>query len=173
MINLIFGDCLEKMDDISDRSIDMICCDLPYGTTRLKWDSVIDIDLLFEQYERIIKLKGSIVLFGNQPFTSEVIFKKISLYKYSWIWIKPFPTGFLNANYRPMLSFEDIMIFSLSGAGAGSKKNSMYYYPQNLVRINKIKKNKKESRGQHIHNTINCGHKRIKESEKLNQYKLF
>jgi len=165
-IEMIQGDCLIAMKDIPDGSIDMILCDLPYGTTRLKWDSPIDIKALFVEYERVIKRHGAIVLFGNQPFTSNLIMTQHNLYKYSWMWVKPFPTGFLNANYRPMLSFEDIAVFSKSGAGAGSKGNNMQYYPQGLIAVNKPKKNKKGARGQHIHSTVNCGVENVLNSEK-------
>ena len=130
-------DSVEAATHFEDNSIDMILCDLPYGTTRLKWDSIIDLDKLFAQYERIIKDKGAIVLFANQPFTSILIRLKPELYRYSWIWEKPFPTGFLNANYRPLLTYEDIAVFSKSGAGAGSKQKNMKYYPQGLVEVNK------------------------------------
>lgn len=169
---IYLGDCLELMQQIPDGSVDMVLCDLPYGTTRLKWDSVIDLEILFKQYERLIKPKGAIVLFGNQPFTSKLIMTRLELYKYSWIWVKPFPTGFLNSNYRPMLSFEDILVFSKSGAGAGSKENNMNYYPQGLIEVNKKKNNKKGTRGQHIHDTANCGAQNILNSEKEYQQKF-
>ena len=166
MSNLIFGDCQEYLPTLDSESFDLILCDLPYGTTRLKWDSPIDLNFLFDEYERLIKQKGAIVLFGNQPFTSNLIMTRPKLYKYSWIWIKSFPTGFLNANYRPMLSYEDILVFSKSGAGAGSKLNNMNYYPQGLIEVNKTKKNKKGTRGKHIHDTINCGDNNILNSDK-------
>ena len=160
------GDCLDVMKGIDDESIDMVFSDLPYGTTRLKWDCQIDLELLFLEYERVIKPKGAIVLFGNQPFTSKLVMTRPSLYKYSWMWVKPFPTGFLNANYRPMLSFEDILVFSKAGAGAGSKDDNMNYYPQGLIEINRKKRNKKGTRGQHIHDTINCGNENVLNSNK-------
>jgi site-specific DNA-methyltransferase (adenine-specific) len=172
MIKLIQGDCLEKMKDIPDGSIDLVLCDLPYGTTRLKWDCPIDLTAMFCLYDTLIKPKGAIVLFGNQPFTSKLVMTRPTLYKYSWMWVKPFPTGFLNANYRPMLSFEDILVFSKSGAGAGSKNNNMNYYPQGLIEINKKKKNKKGTRGQHIHDTVNCGKQNVLNSEKEYQQKF-
>ncbi len=146
------------MKDIDDKSVDMILCDLPYGTTRCKWDSLVDLDKLWTKYKSIIKDDGAIILTANQPFTSKLVSSNYEMYKYSWIWKKPFPTGFLNANYRPMLSFEDILVFSKSGAGAGSKnKGCMKYFPQGLVEINKSKKNKANSRGKQIHETANVG----------------
>lgn len=155
---IICGDCLEIMPTLPDKSIDLILCDLPYGTTQCKWDTIIDLDKLWIQYKRIIKDNGAIVLTANQPFTSRLVSFNYEMYKYSWIWKKPFPTGFLNANYRPMLIFEDILVFSKMGSGAGSKnKGCMKYYPQGLIPINKKKKNKANSRGIHIHETKNVG----------------
>ena len=84
--NLRQGDCLEVMKDIPDKSIDMILCDLPYGTTRNKWDSVIPLDKLWEQYERIIKDNGAIVLFSQMPFSAELVRTNLKLFKYEWIW---------------------------------------------------------------------------------------
>ena len=88
MIDLKRGDCLELMKDISDKSIDMILCDLPYGTTRNKWDSVIPLDKLWEQYKRIIKDNGAIVLFSQMPFSSELVHSNLKLFRYEWIWQK-------------------------------------------------------------------------------------
>ena len=88
MIKLLQGDCLELMKDIKDKSIDMILCDLPYGITACKWDSVIPFEPLWEQYNRVIKDAGAIVLFGSEPFTSKLILSNLSMYKYNWYWIK-------------------------------------------------------------------------------------
>ena len=82
------GDCLELMKGIPDKSIDMILCDLPYGTSACKWDNIISFEPLWEQYNRIIKDNGAIVLFANQPFTSKLIISNLNLYKYNWIWVK-------------------------------------------------------------------------------------
>lgn len=87
-INLYQGDCLEEMKEIKDKSIDMILCDLPYGTTKCKWDVIIDLTLLWEQYNRIIKDNGAIVLFGSEPFTSILICSNVKMFKYNWIWQK-------------------------------------------------------------------------------------
>jgi site-specific DNA-methyltransferase (adenine-specific) len=81
-------DCLKVMPEIADKSIDMILCDLPYGTTACKWDSVIPFDKLWEQYNRIIKDNGAIVLFGSEPFSSALRMSNIKNYKYDWVWIK-------------------------------------------------------------------------------------
>ena len=87
-IKLLHGDCLELMKDIPAASIDLILCDLPYGTTRNKWDSVIPLELLWEEYRRVIKSNGAIVLFSQQPFTSELVTSNKSMFKYEWVWQK-------------------------------------------------------------------------------------
>jgi site-specific DNA-methyltransferase (adenine-specific) len=144
MIDLKHGDCLELMKDIPDKSIDMILCDLPYGTTALNWDKQLDFDKLWEQYERIIKDNGIICLFGIQPFTSLLISSKVNLYRYSWIWKKDTATGHLNANYKCLNITEDICIFSKASVGSLSK-NPIRYYPIGLRKINKTKKNNPNS----------------------------
>ena len=111
MIDLRQGDCLELMKDIPDKSIDMILCDLPYGTTRNKWDSVIPLDKLWEQYERIIKENGAIILFSQMPFTAELTHSNLKLFKYEWIWEKDNGTGFLNAKKMPLKIHENILVF--------------------------------------------------------------
>jgi site-specific DNA-methyltransferase (adenine-specific) len=108
---VLLGDCLELMKDIPDASIDMILCDLPYGTTQNKWDSVIDLPKLWEQYERIIKPNGAIVLTAAQPFTSLLVASNIKLFKYDWVWKKPKGTGHLNAKKQPMRDKEDVLVF--------------------------------------------------------------
>lgn len=105
------GDCLELMKSIPDKSIDMILCDLPYGTTKNKWDSVIDLDLLWQQYERIIKDNGAIVLFAQVPFNIVLGGANLKLLKYEWIWEKDNGTGFLNAKKMPLKIHENILIF--------------------------------------------------------------
>ena len=105
------GDCLEAMKSIPDKSIDMILCDLPYGTTRNKWDTVIDLDLLWSQYERINKDNGAIVLFAQVPFNIVLGYSNLKLLKYEWIWEKEQGTGHLNAKKMPLKSHENIMVF--------------------------------------------------------------
>lgn len=105
------GDCLEVMKEIEDGTVDMICCDLPYGTTACKWDSIIPFDLLWKQYKRIIKKNAAIVLFGSQPFTSALGASNIQMLRYSYVWEKSRATGHLNAKKMPMKSIEDILIF--------------------------------------------------------------
>lgn len=108
---LLNGDCLELMKDIPDGSVDMILCDLPYGTTQCKWDTIIPFDLLWEQYWKVIKANGAIVLTASQPFTSSLIMSQIKNFKYDMVWDKIKGTGFLNAKKMPMRNHESILIF--------------------------------------------------------------
>lgn len=106
------GDCLELLKDISKASVDMILCDLPYGTTACKWDSQIDLVALWSQYERVIKDNGAIVLFSQMPFTAQLALSNTKLFRYEWIWLKGNrATGFLNANRMPMKNHENILVF--------------------------------------------------------------
>lgn len=111
MIDIKQGDCLELMKDIPDESIDMILCDLPYGTTKNKWDSVIPLNKLWKSYERIIKDNGAIVLFSQMPFSAELVHSNLKLFKYEWIWQKDNGTGFLNAKKMPLKIHENILVF--------------------------------------------------------------
>ena len=110
-INLLHGDCLELMNDIPDKSVDMILCDLPYGVTQCKWDAIIPFDKLWEQYNRIIKNNGAVVLFGSEPFTSLLICSNLKNFKYNWIWQKNNTTGFINAKKQPLNDNETISVF--------------------------------------------------------------
>lgn len=110
-IKLIQGDCLEKMKDIPDKSIDMVLCDLPYAVTKAKWDIAIPFEPLWEQYERIIKDNGVIALFGSEPFASKLRLSNEKLYRYDWYWIKEKGKGHLNAKKMPLKSVETISIF--------------------------------------------------------------
>lgn len=122
MYKLLHGDCLELMKDIPDESVDMILCDLPYGcTARNKWDVIIPFDKLWEQYNRIIKNNGAIVLFGSGIFTANLMKSNEKYWRYNLIWQKTTPTGFLNANRMPLRSHEDICVFY---------KKSPVYNPQ-------------------------------------------
>ena len=118
---IIQGDCLEVMKDIPNKSIDMILCDLPYGTTACKWDTIIPFEPLWEQYKRIIKDNGAIVLTASQPFTSALVMSNIKMFKYEWIWEKPNGTSPFKAKYMPMVNCEEILVF-----GSGKLK----YNPQ-------------------------------------------
>jgi len=109
--DLILGNCLESMPYIEPGSVDAVITDLPYGTTRCKWDSVIPLEKLWCEYERLLKPKGVIVLFAGQPFTSALISSNASKFKYCWYWEKEKGTGFLNAKIQPMRTIEEVCIF--------------------------------------------------------------
>ena len=137
---IIHGDCLEVMRQFPDKSIDMILCDLPYGTTQNKWDSIIPLDKLWEQYERIIKDNGCIALFSQTPFDKVLGNSNLKLLKYEWVWEKNKATGFLNSKKMPLKAHENILIFY---------KNPPIYNPQGLIKkdkptINKGSRGKKE-----------------------------
>ena len=135
-IKLIHGDCLEKMKDIPDKSVDMVLCDLPYGTTACKWDSIIPFDKLWEQYNRVIKDNGAIVLFGSEPFTSMLICSNIKMFKYRWVWNKKFASNFSICKYQPLKIHEDICVFSIK---------THKYIPQITQRDSPIVKGKNRS----------------------------
>lgn len=112
IINTVFeGDCIEYMKQFPDKCIDMILCDLPYGTTQNKWDSIIPLDTLWEQYSRIIKDNGAIVLTSQGLFTAELMLSNKKMFKYKWIWEKSKPTNFLNAKKQPLRKYEDVCVF--------------------------------------------------------------
>lgn len=114
MMNLLHGDCLELMRDIPDKSVDMILCDLPYGTTACKWDVVIPFEPLWEQYKRVIKDRGAIVLFGSQPFTSALVMSNPRMFSHSWVWNKKYPANYPLAKKQPMKVHEDVLVFGSS-----------------------------------------------------------
>ena len=128
-LNTIYNmDCIEGMKQIPDKSIDMILCDLPYGTTACKWDVIIPFEPLWEQYKRIIKDNGAIVLTASQPFTSALVMSNPKMFKYEWIWEKTIPSGMFSAKYQPMKKHENILVF-------GNKK----------VKFNPIKEKRSEN----------------------------
>lgn len=105
------GDCLELLKNIPAGSVDMILCDLPYGISRNKWDTIIPFDALWNAYERVIKENGAIVLFGSGRFTAELIVSNSKLWRYNLVWEKTTPTGFLNAKKMPLRCHEDVLVF--------------------------------------------------------------
>ena len=111
MVQLYHDDCIEVMKNIPSGSVDLILCDLPYGTTRNKWDQIIPLDGLWEQYNRIIKNNGCIALFCDGMFMAELMVSNKKLWKYNLVWDKILPSGFLNANKQPLRSHEEIAIF--------------------------------------------------------------
>lgn len=139
-INQIYNmDCLEGMQLIEDKTIDMILCDLPYGTTNCKWDEIIPFEPLWQQYERIIKDNGAIVLTASQPFTTKLIASNYRLFRYEWIWKKGnHVTGFPNAKKMPMKNHENICVFY---------KKLPVYNPQGLLPLAKVKRKQKRKIG--------------------------
>lgn len=137
-ITLWCGDCLELMKDIPDKSIDMILCDLPYGTTACEWDSVIPFEPLWEQYNRIIRINGYIVLFSSQPFTTKLINSNINNFSHQWIWDKKMSANPLLCRKMPMKNFEDICVFCFNY----DKYDFRRIYFKNVLEF--IKKSKSE-----------------------------
>ena len=129
--SLLQGDCLDIMRDIPDGSIDAVICDLPYGTTKNPWDSVIPLDALWMEYKRIIKPAGAIVLFAQTPFDKVLGASNIEMLKYEWIWEKDSGTGHLNSKFAPMKKHENILVFSNKAACfVKNIDDAMTYYPQ-------------------------------------------
>lgn len=134
MVDLRNGDCLELMKDIPDGSVDMVLADLPYGCTRCKWDSVIDIPQMFECFRKIIKPGGVIALFGQEPFSTKLRIACMDWYKYDWYWQKNKPANFVHAKNMPMRNVELISVFSQGAINHKSlSKLRMPYNPQGLI----------------------------------------
>lgn len=137
---LYHGDCLEVMDKLieQDIKVDMVLCDLPYGTTKCKWDSTISLNGLWEKYLKLIKPDGYIVLFSQTPFDKELGHSNINMLKYEWIWIKDKPTGHLNANYAPMKAHENILVFTNDNTSyTKSNPNNGYRIGDLLTKVEK------------------------------------
>lgn len=129
-MRLLHGDCLQVMGELPDESMDLILCDLPYGVTDCKWDSIIPFDELWAHYERLLKSNGAAVLFSVQPFTTRLIESNIKSFRYCWYWLKNQPTGFSYARYQPMRKVEDICVFY---------KQMPTYNPQGLQKVENAK----------------------------------
>lgn len=127
-LSLFNGDCLKVMQDIPQKSIDLILCDLPYQVTNCKWDKLIPFNLLWQQYDRVIKDNGAVVLFAVQPFTTKLIHSNLKDFRYCWYWKKNNVTGFSYARYQPMRCVEDICVFY---------KKMPTYNPQGLKKVDK------------------------------------
>ena len=127
-----FGDCLELMKNIPDKSVDMVLCDLPFGVTACKWDKTINFQLLWEQYRRIVVYGGGIILFGTEPFSTLLRMSNLKGYKYDWIWDKHFPRGMHIVKKRPMQKHENISVFTTNG-------ETPKYYPIMTLRDKPVK----------------------------------
>ena len=176
-VRVIQGECLELLKTLPDNSVHLILCDLPYGTTKCKWDSVIDIDKLWVEYKRIlVKPTGVVVLFGQQPFTTRLIAGNYEWFKYTMIWKKNKTTQYLLANYRPMKCTEDICVFSPGGAAAASRhKGNMTYNPQDLIPVEIKKKNSEKRIGKMLNQSHHLGpnNKLVGESEYTQTFKNY
>lgn len=118
--------------------VDMILCDLPYGTTACSWDGVIAFEPMWTRFKRVIKPCGAIVLTASQPFTSRLVCSNLDMFKYSWMWLKSKASDFINANYRPMKKHEDVIVFSSADAAPGARL-LMSYFPQAVEYSQKIR----------------------------------
>ena len=132
---LLLGDCLERMKEIPDRSVDAVICDPPYGTTACKWDAVIPFEPMWAQVWRVLKPNKVVVLFGQEPFSSLLRASAIKEFKYDWYWRKSRPSGFTNAKLKPLKDIEVVTVFSQGMSANGSAKN-MPYNPQGLEDVN-------------------------------------
>ena len=135
MIELMQGDCLERMEEIPDGSVDMVLTDPPYGATACKWDSVIPLEPMWEQLKRVIKPNGAIVMTASQPFTTTLISSNMKMFKYCWVWQKQKPTNFFQVKTQPLKEHEDVVVFC---------RSKVNYYPQGTkpVSIKNGRKNK-------------------------------
>ena len=131
---LMKGDCLERMKEIPDGSVDMILTDPPYGTTACKWDSIIPLELMWGELKRIIKPNGAIVMTASQPFTTILIHSNLKMFKYCWYWKKSKPNGWQHSKNRPMTAIEEVCVFSKSPTGHISQLGDrrMMYIPQGV-----------------------------------------
>ena len=134
-MNLMLGDCLERMKEIPDGSVDMILADPPYGTTACKWDSIIPLAPMWEQLKRVIKPNGAVVLFGSEPFSSALRMSNIKQYKYDWVWVKSKHNGWQHSKNKPMSKHEVVSVFSLAPMGHKSLLGDrrMEYNPQGVT----------------------------------------
>jgi len=139
---ILHGNCLDLMQDLPDGSIDMILCDLPYGTTQCKWDAIIPFEPLWREYKRIIKERGAIVLTASQPFTSALIMSNIDMFKYEWIWNKKQGGNPLNAKIQPLKIHESILVFGVKPSyypimrkGKMRKKGGLNKQPEHLGKV--------------------------------------
>ena len=129
---LLLGDCLDRMSDIPEGSVDMVLADPPYGTTACKWDSIIPLEPMWEQLKRVIKPNGAIVMTASQPFTTTLIASNMKMFKYCWVWDKARGTGFQVAKYRPMMKTEDVVVF-----GTGKVTYNPIMVPREKVKRSK------------------------------------
>jgi DNA modification methylase len=153
-IKLMHGDCLELMKSIPSGSVDMILCDLPYGTTACKWDSIIPFEPLWAEYERLIKPNGAIVLTASQPFTSALVMSNLKMFRYDMCWVKTKASNFQNARKMPMKRHEDILVFY----------KSLPTYNLELTTLSKPIKNSRKNKGANLGHCTDKGNYEQKET---------
>jgi site-specific DNA-methyltransferase (adenine-specific) len=141
----MLGDCLERMKEIPDGSVDMVLCDLPYGTTACKWDSVIPFEPLWAEYRRLTKPNAAVVLTAAQPFTSALVMSNAKGFRYHWVWMKNRATGFASAKKQPLRNTEDILVFYAA---------QPTYNPQGLVRLAQPKHRAPRQKKDDIYNGV-------------------
>jgi site-specific DNA-methyltransferase (adenine-specific) len=132
-VDLMLGDCLEMMGEIEDGSVDMICCDPPYGTTACKWDAVIPFDPMWSAVKRVLKKNGAAVFTASQPFTSALVMSNVEDFAHEWVWNKRFAANFVQAKRQPLKDHENVLVFGMGG-------KQPLYYPQMIAREVPIKK---------------------------------
>lgn len=132
-MKLMLGDCLERMKEIPDGSVDLVLTDPPYGTTACKWDAVIEFEPMWSEVRRVLKPNGAAVFTASQPFTSALVMSNVEWFRYAWVWEKNRPTNFAHAKNKPMKKHEDVLVFS-SGTTvhASQSANRMPYFPQGI-----------------------------------------
>ncbi len=141
-MNRIYNiDCLVGMKDIPDKSVDLVLTDLPYATTANSWDSLIPMDALWEQWNRVLVDNGTVLLFGSEPFSTKLRMTALDKFKYDWIWKKPYTTGFVHAKNMPLKDYEIISVFSKGKMGHRSLlgDSRMTYNPQGVIQCHKLK----------------------------------
>ncbi|MCH5151045.1 MAG: site-specific DNA-methyltransferase [Clostridiales bacterium] len=156
---LFNGDCLKILPSIKEHTVDLILTDLPYGITANRWDKPLPLDKLWKQYKRVLKEDGIICLFAREPFTSKLISSNPEMFRYKLIWDKVTGTGFLNCSYRPLSTYEEIIIFSSCTIGSRSKR-PIRYFPQGVIPVSITKRNNPNSKwrtnmGYSGHNSLN------------------
>lgn len=127
---LIHGDCLQKMGEIKDNSVNLVLCDLPYGNTECKWDIQIDIERLWTEWHRVLRPNGQVILFGTEPFMSSLIQSNRKEYHHQLYWMKPLPTNHLNSKKEPLRQIEEIAVFRLN-------RSDFTYNPQGVQKLDK------------------------------------
>jgi site-specific DNA-methyltransferase (adenine-specific) len=139
-VRLLLGDCLDRMGEIEDGTVDLVCCDLPYGSTECAWDQIIPFEPLWAHYRRLLKPLGAVVLMANQPFTSMLVMSNLVWFRYCWVWEKRNGANNQSAARMPIRAHEDVVVFSGGLCGNGTSR-PMRYYPQGITAVHREKTN--------------------------------